>query len=183
MTGGAQQALRRTMEIYSNTTRFALACNQSTKIIEPIQSRCAVLRYTKLTDAQVLSRLLEICKRENASKLDIFNSVQSLLILFWHSIGQIQRWRFGSTHIYSRWRYATSNQQSAIHTLRVWICECWKCLQSMRPASSSISTTYPPKLCRRQRNRGWQINERTLRFWLCFIEYYHHCLPSNQVFW
>lgn len=65
MTSGAQQALRRTMEIYSNTTRFALACNQSSKIIEPIQSRCAVLRYTKLTDAQVLSRLLEICKREN----------------------------------------------------------------------------------------------------------------------
>lgn len=65
MTGGAQQALRRTMEIYSNTTRFALACNQSNKIIEPIQSRCAVLRYTKLTDSQILRRLLEICKMEN----------------------------------------------------------------------------------------------------------------------
>jgi replication factor C subunit 2/4 len=64
MTGGAQQALRRTMEIYSNTTRFALACNQSNKIIEPIQSRCAVLRYTKLTDEQVLRRLLEICDME-----------------------------------------------------------------------------------------------------------------------
>jgi replication factor C subunit 2/4 len=67
MTGGAQQALRRTMEIYSNTTRFALACNQSNKIIEPIQSRCAVLRYTKLTDTQILRRLLEICKMENVS--------------------------------------------------------------------------------------------------------------------
>ncbi|KAG0338801.1 replication factor C subunit 4 [Podila horticola] len=65
MTAGAQQALRRTMEIYSNSTRFALACNQSSKIIEPIQSRCAMLRYSKLTDKQVLHRLREICDTEN----------------------------------------------------------------------------------------------------------------------
>jgi replication factor C subunit 2/4 len=33
--------------------RFALACNSSEKIIEPIQSRCAMLRFTKLSDSQV----------------------------------------------------------------------------------------------------------------------------------
>lgn len=67
MTDGAQQALRRTMELYSKTTRFALACNASDKIIEPIQSRCAVLRYSKLTDAQILARLLTVCEKENVS--------------------------------------------------------------------------------------------------------------------
>ncbi|UKJ88875.1 replication factor [Theileria orientalis] len=65
MTEAAQQALRRIMEIYSNTTRFALACNQSTKIIEPIQSRCAVIRYSKLKDDQILKRLVDICNMEN----------------------------------------------------------------------------------------------------------------------
>lgn len=64
MTPGAQQALRRTMEIYSSTTRFAFACNQSNKIIEPIQSRCAILRYARLTDAQVVKRLKQVCEAE-----------------------------------------------------------------------------------------------------------------------
>ncbi|KAK9470872.1 P-loop containing nucleoside triphosphate hydrolase protein [Dipodascopsis tothii] len=65
MTAQAQQALRRTMEIYSATTRFAFACNQSNKIIEPLQSRCAILRYSRLTDEQVLRRLMEIIKAED----------------------------------------------------------------------------------------------------------------------
>ncbi len=70
MTPAAQQALRRTMEIYSNTTRFCFACNQSNKIIEPIQSRCAILRYGKVRDEQILKRLLEICKMENVEYSD-----------------------------------------------------------------------------------------------------------------
>ncbi|CAI5954799.1 unnamed protein product [Closterium sp. NIES-65] len=67
MTAGAQQALRRTMEIYSSTTRFALACNVSSKIIEPIQSRCAVVRFSRLTDAQVLARLMLVVQEEKVA--------------------------------------------------------------------------------------------------------------------
>lgn len=70
MTSGAQQALRRTMEIYSTTTRFAFACNASNKIIEPLQSRCAILRYARLTDAQVVQRLLQICVAEDVQHSD-----------------------------------------------------------------------------------------------------------------
>lgn len=65
MTPGAQQALRRIMEMYSATTRFALACNTSAKVIEPIQSRCAILRYGRIPPEAVLERLVTICKAEN----------------------------------------------------------------------------------------------------------------------
>lgn len=64
MTAGAQQALRRIMEVHASTTRFALACNTSEKIIEPIQSRCAILRYGRLGNEHVLRRLLEVVQAE-----------------------------------------------------------------------------------------------------------------------
>ena len=64
MTTSAQQALRRTMEVYSNTTRFCLACNVSTKIIEAIQSRAAILRYSRLSHEQIKTNLLKVCKAE-----------------------------------------------------------------------------------------------------------------------
>jgi replication factor C subunit 2/4 len=70
MTSAAQQALRRTMELYSTTTRFCLACNVSTKIIEAIQSRAAILRYSKLTNEQVLQCLLKVCESERLSYKD-----------------------------------------------------------------------------------------------------------------
>lgn len=65
MTDGAQQALRRTMEIYSSDTRFALACNTSEKIIEPIQSRCAVIRFSKIPEKVIAAKLIDICKKED----------------------------------------------------------------------------------------------------------------------
>lgn len=65
MTTAAQQALRRTMEIYSSTTRFALACNLSSKIIEPIQSRCAVVRFGRLDDKDIAERLEHVLEEEH----------------------------------------------------------------------------------------------------------------------
>ncbi len=70
MTSAAQQALRRTMEIFSGTTRFCLACNISTKIIEAIQSRAAILRYSRLTSEQVLQCVLRVCQAESVPYTD-----------------------------------------------------------------------------------------------------------------
>lgn len=64
MTAAAQQALRRTMELHSSTTRFALACNLSSKIIEPIQSRCAVVRFRRLTPEEVTNRVQFVLSAE-----------------------------------------------------------------------------------------------------------------------
>lgn len=82
MTTGAQQALRRTMELYANTTRFALACNQSNKIIEPIQSRCAILRYARLSDKELLKRLMEICDIEKVSLSLSFPPIHVFSLIF-----------------------------------------------------------------------------------------------------
>lgn len=65
MTTGAQQALRRIMEMYASTTRFALVCNHSSKIIEPIQSRCAVLRFFPPSPEEICNRLLSISNSES----------------------------------------------------------------------------------------------------------------------
>jgi replication factor C subunit 2/4 len=64
MTDAAQQAMRRIMEEYSATTRFVFACNQSEKVIEPIQSRCAIVRFTRVSEEQIAARLVKICEAE-----------------------------------------------------------------------------------------------------------------------
>ncbi|MEM0064585.1 replication factor C small subunit [Metallosphaera sp.] len=64
MTSDAQQALRRTMELYTESTRFILACNYLSKIIDPIQSRTALFRFYPLKKEDVILRLENILKEE-----------------------------------------------------------------------------------------------------------------------
>ncbi len=70
LTKEAQQALRRTMENYTSTCRFILAANYSSKIIDPIQSRCAVFRFKQLAKEHALGHINHIVKSENLTMTD-----------------------------------------------------------------------------------------------------------------
>ncbi len=69
MTGPAQTALRRIMEIGSRTSRFILICNQSSKIIEPIQSRCAIFRFSRIDKQAMKEQLICIATKEKVNLL------------------------------------------------------------------------------------------------------------------
>ncbi len=64
LTPEAQQALRRTIENFSDATRFILSANYSSRIIEPIQSRCAVFRFRGLSEEHVMEYLARVSKGE-----------------------------------------------------------------------------------------------------------------------
>jgi replication factor C small subunit len=67
LTPDAQSALRRTMERFSNNCRFILSCNYSSRIIEPIQSRCAVFRFRRLSNEAIRKRLEYIAEDQGLS--------------------------------------------------------------------------------------------------------------------
>ena len=64
MTNDAQTALRRIIEDTAKYCRFILIANNISKIIEPIQSRCATFKFTTIPEESVIERLAEICKKE-----------------------------------------------------------------------------------------------------------------------
>ena len=64
LTTDAQAALRRTMESDAKTCRFILSCNYSSKIIDPIQSRCAIYRFRPLAAEAVKEEIARIAAKE-----------------------------------------------------------------------------------------------------------------------
>jgi replication factor C small subunit len=86
LTSEAQHALRRTMESTSGVTRFILSCNYSSRIIEPIQSRCAVFRFVQLQERDVIKMLEHVSKHEGL-KVD----EEALKALFYVSEGDMRR--------------------------------------------------------------------------------------------
>ncbi len=77
LTNDAQQALRRMMEIFSKHTRFILSCNYINRIIPPIQSRTAVIRFTPISDDDIKKLIDKIVDKE---KINISDEAKSFLI-------------------------------------------------------------------------------------------------------
>ncbi|MFH0884682.1 MAG: replication factor C small subunit [Candidatus Micrarchaeota archaeon] len=86
LTSDAQQALRRTMEANSSVTRFIISANYSSRIIEPIQSRCAVFRFMPL-NAKEMHKALEHVAKDEKLKVD----EQAYEAVFYVSEGDMRR--------------------------------------------------------------------------------------------
>jgi len=66
ITPKAQQEISKMMKEYTSSTKFIFTCNDSTSIIEAIQSNCSIIRFRRLTDKQIKSYLEKICAKEGA---------------------------------------------------------------------------------------------------------------------
>ena len=86
LTREAQQALRRTMENYTSTCRFIMSCNYSSKVIDPIQSRCLIFRFKLLEKKDIEKRVKIIAEQE---KLDINDD--AIEVLYEVSEGDFRR--------------------------------------------------------------------------------------------
>jgi replication factor C small subunit len=70
LTSAAQHALRRTMEIYTRTCRFCLIGNYSENIIDPIQSRCSIFRFSPLEEKDMKTYVMNIVEKEQVNIIE-----------------------------------------------------------------------------------------------------------------
>ena len=102
----AQASLRRTMEKYSSTCKFILISDQLSKIIEPLRSRCLMIRVPLPSNNQILETLLHICQKENITisyiKLkEIVNNSDNKVN---HAIWLLEMYKYGIVYD-KNWEY------------------------------------------------------------------------------
>ena len=88
LTKEAQQALRRTMENFVTSTRFILSCNYSSKILDPIQSRCTIFRFKPLTEEELKDYVVNIITNEGINMTNPTETINALVDL---SSGDVRR--------------------------------------------------------------------------------------------
>jgi len=75
MTFKCQYDINEMIKKYGKKTKFIFTCNESSKIIEDIQSVCRIIKFKKLTLNQINKYLIKICESEKipyqGSGLDI----------------------------------------------------------------------------------------------------------------
>lgn len=111
LTSSAQGALRRTMEKFSDNVRFILSCNYSSQIIEPIQSRCALYRFTGLSDEAIESQVRDIIDSESIDVSD--DGIEALVYIadgdMRRAINSLQRLSVYDKDIDEELVYSTTN--------------------------------------------------------------------------
>jgi hypothetical protein len=184
MTKGAQQALRRTMEIYSATTRFALACNNSTKLIEPIQSRAAILRYAKLSNDEVTARLLQVIEAERIPFDD--SGIEALLFTaegdMRNALNNLQVRRAAPRRAAPRCalRRAANPPPTAVDVCGLWHGHVGERVQSVRPAAPAAGGVDPRVVRGGASGRGDGGPGRALGARLLGARHHHDRLQGGQ---
>jgi len=84
LTKQAQDSLRNLMETHSNNSFFILTCNDMSKIVEPIISRCTVINFEKPDRDEIKKKLLDICLKEDISISD--SEMEQLIDLYYPDI-------------------------------------------------------------------------------------------------
>ena len=111
----AQASLRRTMEKYSNSCKFILISDQLSKIIEPIRSRCLLVRVPLPTPAQIFETLMYISYKEkiDISLLDLKKIILNSDNKMNHAVWLLEMYKYNI--VYDKtWEQAISNIVSMI---------------------------------------------------------------------
>jgi len=80
MPPGAQRNLAVLIDTYSKEARFGLACNDSTKIVDTLQSRCTIVRFEALLDRDMEAHLRKVLQREHYDAVTLSREAMAALL-------------------------------------------------------------------------------------------------------